>query len=502
MQHEAPIYPSLRPRAGVLVVDGYGIRVRVYRGQLHISDGIGDERRERSFRRSSRELHRILLLGHEGYLTLEAIRWMTDVGIGFVHLDRDGRVISTSAICGLDDPRLRRAQALTQLDGRGVDLARDIIEQKIRGHARVFARLGGDPAEITRWLPALADAPTVKGVLQIEGAAALAYWQGWTDVGLGFGKAASAVPEHWTRVGLRGSGLGGRNRLATSPANAVLNYNYALAEAECRLALLAVGLDPGLGVLHVDQKSRDSMALDLLEVIRPDVDEWVLGLVQSRTLRAKDFFETRQGTCRILAPLTHTLAETIPLWRRLAGSAAERLARSIAAGAGLAKPPTPLTQTNRSSSRPGGAVVKRVKTPIPLPACRGCGAPITPTRLYCDACFIELDQVGDFARSGPAALARMRAEGHDPSATPEARRKIGASNLRHSERRAAWEMEHPVHPPPGEFTERILPRIQGIPLRAISDATGLSLTQCARIRKGLAVPHPMHWDTFENACNR
>ncbi|MGW3472654.1 CRISPR-associated endonuclease Cas1 [Saccharopolyspora sp. NPDC000995] len=40
-----------------------------------------------------------------------------------------------------------------------------------------------------------------------------------------------------------------------------------LAESECRLACLAVGLDPANGIHHADKPDRDSQALDLLEIL-------------------------------------------------------------------------------------------------------------------------------------------------------------------------------------------------------------------------------------------
>jgi CRISPR/Cas system-associated endonuclease Cas1 len=67
--------------------------------------------------------------------------------------------------------------------------------------------------------------------------------------------------------------------LATNPAGAILNYLYSLVEAETTLACHAVGLDPGLGIFHVDQRDRASLALDLMEAVRPLVDSYVLALV-------------------------------------------------------------------------------------------------------------------------------------------------------------------------------------------------------------------------------
>jgi hypothetical protein len=47
-----------------------------------------------------------------------------------------------------------------------------------------------------------------------------------------------------------------------------------------------------------------------MEPIRPHVDRHVLEVVTGRAFRASDFHDTRKGSCRILAPLSHELAET------------------------------------------------------------------------------------------------------------------------------------------------------------------------------------------------
>ena len=47
---------------------------------------------------------------------------------------------------------------------------------------------------------------------------------------------------------------GNANRKAERPVNALLNYVYALVEAEAILACQVVGLDPGLGLVHSDAR--------------------------------------------------------------------------------------------------------------------------------------------------------------------------------------------------------------------------------------------------------
>lgn len=89
--------------------------------------------------------------------------------------------------------------------------------------------------------------------------------------------------------------LTGSPRLAANPANAILNYLYALLESEARLAAAALGLDPGLGVLHVDTQARDSLACDLMEAVRPQVDGYLLDWITRQPLRREWFFEQRDA---------------------------------------------------------------------------------------------------------------------------------------------------------------------------------------------------------------
>ncbi len=94
--------------------------------------------------------------------------------------------------------------------------------------------------------------------------------------------------------------------------NSILNYLFALVEAEAILACQTVGLDAGLGIVHSDAKGRQSLALDVMEPIRPVVEAFVLDLVVERTFRKADFVETSDGHVRLRAPFTHRLGETLP----------------------------------------------------------------------------------------------------------------------------------------------------------------------------------------------
>jgi CRISPR-associated endonuclease Cas1 len=520
MQQEVmPTYPAPRARSDVLVVDGYGITIKVHRGRLTISDGIGLERRERSLLRSSREVRRLVLLGRTGYLTLEAIRWMSDVGIGFCHIDTDGKLIATSAFVGRDDPRLRRAQALAPFTRAGFELASKLVYRKIQGQAQVLSsRQAEGAAVVTGCLGQLEGAESMTDIRRIEAAAAFDYWQHLASTELPFDRvSASRIPEHWRTLGQRGSGLGAGARLATNPGNAIFNYCYALAEVESCLGLSAIGLDPGLGVLHTDQQARASMALDLMEAIRPEVDAWVLGFLKTGTLRSSDFHETRQGHCRILAPLTHVLAETLPIWRRLAAPAAEDVARAFAREAGI-RSHTPLTETLRSKSRRhvGRAHAtsvddgRRKPRPTAISAeapvvaarslverCALCGTdlPRASRRKVCDLCLTTSDllRTEKLRTAGRQALQRMRRSDDDPAQIVAAKQKRAASSKDRMLAIRAWErLNGKVHDWDRYETD-VIPVIEAMTVPELVHLTGLSRHYCWQVRAGKKRLHPMHW---------
>ena len=117
-----PIQPSTtrRRRSHPLIVAGYGVRVRVDHGQLVVSDGIGDQRREVAYPRVGGNIGRVVVLAQDGSVTLAAVRWLAGLGIPYLQLDRDGKLLACSARAGVDDARLRRAQAIAGTSPTGI----------------------------------------------------------------------------------------------------------------------------------------------------------------------------------------------------------------------------------------------------------------------------------------------------------------------------------------------------------------------------------------------
>lgn len=72
--------------------------------------------------------------------------------------------------------------------------------------------------------------------------------------------------------------------------NALLSFTYTLLTHMVRPALETVGLDPYVGYLHTERPGRVSLALDLMEELRPVLaDRFVLSLINRKMLNGKDF---------------------------------------------------------------------------------------------------------------------------------------------------------------------------------------------------------------------
>ena len=88
----------------------------------------------------------------------------------------------------------------------------------------------------------------------------------------------------------------GRNRRPPrDPFNAVLSLTYTLIHSEAVLAAYGAGLDPYIGFYHALDFGRESLACDLIEPLRPLIDNWCLGLFRQNILREESFSTTQEG---------------------------------------------------------------------------------------------------------------------------------------------------------------------------------------------------------------
>lgn len=481
---------TLLPHHGVIALSGYGISVRVDRGHLLYEDGIGTDRRRGRLARVGHGLKRLVVIGSDGFVSLSALRWLADQNASFMMLDRDGSVLATTGPVRSSDVRLRRAQAIALQNGAAFRISRELIDRKLAGQQKVaIERLRDESTAlaIQRFRSELAEVESIDAVRLIESRAARVYWSAWRTLPIMFPrKDLPRVPEHWRTFGSRISSLTGSPRLATNPVNAILNYLYALLEAESRLAAATLGLDPGIGVLHLDTPYRDSLACDLMEPIRSDVDAFVLDWLKREPLPRSSFFEQRDGNCRLMAEFGSRLSQTAPTWAQLIAPVAEWFALEICESVSTRRPTLParLTQRRRREVKGGDSLPKTKLPSPPNRICRGCGKEIDRRSNNCRYCALSSnpDRIKEVARIGRVAA-------HSPGA--EAKR--AATQKINTQAVLDWDpSDQPSWLTQPFYIGKVQPILASTPVSSITKHLNVSVGYADQIRKG-RIPHPRHW---------
>jgi CRISPR-associated endonuclease Cas1 len=480
-------------KTSVLTLSGFGIKVRMQRGHLEIEDGVGMERRTIRLPRVGHGLKRLIVIGSDGFVSLSALEWLTEQDASFVMLERDGKISCVTGPVRPSEAKLRRAQALAAGNGLGLEIARALIDAKLKGQEQVLReRLDcqGAADVVSGFRTKLVSVNTFDAMRIVEANAAACYFREWRDVPVTWPRAdLPKIPHHWRFAGNRQSPLTGGPRLAVTPVHAVLNYCFALLQAETRLAVSVLGLDAGLGVgLHTDTANRDSLALDVLEPIRPQIEAWLLNWIASEPFRRSDFFETGTGNCRLMSQLCIKLSGTALVWGKLVAPWAEYVVRALSTATKSGRerkstPPTRLTQQHRTEAK-GKVWTTSVKFSKSDHLCRGCGKKILEGRTHCGQCAISsaTERFIDAARVG-----RQTANG------PKAQLKRSDTQRRNALAQHAWKpSDQPEWLTERFYSEKIHPLLASMSASAIARHLSVSRWYAGRLREGYQ-PHARHW---------
>lgn len=211
-------------------------------------------------------------------------------GIGLAFCTPRGRFLAR--VCGENNGNvlLRREQYRAADDpGRSCLIARTMIfgklsnsaasiQRTLRDHAPRVADCGLEEAagQIRDLLPMVLDAVDLDALRGLEGVGASAYF---------------GVFDHLVLNRKEDFFFHGRNRRPPlDRVNALLSFAYSLLAHDCASALESVGLDAYVGFLHRDRPGRQSLALDLMEELRPCMaDRFVLTFINNRMVRPEDF---------------------------------------------------------------------------------------------------------------------------------------------------------------------------------------------------------------------
>lgn len=178
---------------------------------------------------------------------------------------------------------VRLAQYAAYLDPeQRLILAQSFVTRKIQAQEECLRQRGVD-LPLERYLSSARHTDDIASLLGVEGASTARYFKYWADL----------LDPAW--------GFKGRNRRPPrDPVNALMSLGYTLVcHAVGRLATRE-GFEAALGFLHAPAPGRPSLALDLMEPLRPWVDEWVLTILHAEDGFGPEDFRIEDETgCRL-----------------------------------------------------------------------------------------------------------------------------------------------------------------------------------------------------------
>lgn len=247
------------------------------------------------FRMPIHNLESIVTIGYAG-ASPGLMHLCASRGVSLSFLSLSGRLLAKVVPPVKGNVLLRKRQyELSDEHIPSLELARNFILGKIFNSRSVLRRFVRDHSEkpqvnivaraadrLALCLDKLQKADSLDVVRGLEGEAAKIYYQVFDSLILESKKVFS---------------FRGRNRRPPlDRVNAVLSFLYSLLANDCSSALETVGLDPQVGFLHRIRPGRASLALDLMEELRPYlVDRQTLSLINNRQIDERDFVVKETG---------------------------------------------------------------------------------------------------------------------------------------------------------------------------------------------------------------
>jgi CRISP-associated protein Cas1 len=307
---QCKLYRSLADNvsSSTFVLNGYNCSLRVLDGALAVRPGSvsGESHDPLLFYRGTNGVKQIVITSNSGNISLDALYWCRDQGISLLLLDGHGNQVYSIVPESKDAAPLRRLQYLAGDNGKGARLAQEILRAKtvsqydtVQRHSELNGRehlldiLEGAVTELGQDDYRFRDMDCLRAY---EGRLAAAYFDAFLGLPIRWNAAdAKKVPPHWKAITERSSPLSSNARYAINPFHAALNYMYTVVEHQILCSIHTVGLDPSCGFLHADKVNRDSLVYDLIEPLRPQIDDEVLSFFSKVTLKRGDLILHRSG---------------------------------------------------------------------------------------------------------------------------------------------------------------------------------------------------------------
>ena len=288
-----------------LLLSGYGVSITVNRACLRVSNA-HSETESYEFRPRQIPYDSIILDGHYGSVSLEALYWLSKHDVSLSLLNWNGNMLYTAIPKETYNADLRIKQYQSYLDNeKRLYIANQIVKQKVKSSIGLINRLSRfydiDSVTVKNEINNY-DSDSLNTIMMFEGRIASAYWSYLSKV---FNEIAKDF-RFETRKNLSYSW----NMNASDEVNALFNYGYAVLESNVRKRINEIGFDPSIGFLHEITPSKHPLVYDLQELFRYVIDYSVIELLEAK-LKKSDFIITENYHTRLKPETAKRLIEKV-----------------------------------------------------------------------------------------------------------------------------------------------------------------------------------------------
>ena len=304
-----------------LLITGFGTSINVDKRKLVITNRLKNTRLE--FYPHKINHDGIIIDGHTGNITFEAMRWISKHSINLTLLNWNGQLLANVMPEQPKSGKLRIKQHQKYLDSETrFEIAFKIVQTKIKHSLNLLEELSKfyESVDFTKikksgekedlfLLKIMKNSEkqdiskSIKQLMTYEGRIAGIYHENITRI------FHRLYPE-FNFTG-RKNKSNSRNYNASDEINALLNYGYAILESEIRKAINSVGLDYSIGFLHEINQSRTPLVYDIQELFRWFIDVSVIQLLEAKKIKKSDFIITENYHTRLGEGVAKLLIEKI-----------------------------------------------------------------------------------------------------------------------------------------------------------------------------------------------
>jgi len=304
-----------------LLITGFGTSINVDKRKLIITNKLKDTRLEFYPHKISHD--GIIIDGHTGNITFEAMRWLSKHNINLTLLNWNGQLLANVMPEQPKSGKLRVKQYQKYLDSMDrFEIALKIVQCKVEHSLNLLEELSRfyESVDFTKIRKTVEKedlfllnimknsekqdiSKSIKQLMTYEGRIAGIYLDNLIRI-------FNQLNPEFNFTG-RKNKANSRNYNASDEINALLNYGYAILESEIRKVINGIGLDYSIGFLHEINQSRTPLVYDIQELFRWLIDVSVIQLLEEKKIKKSGFIITENYHTRLGEDVAKLLIEKI-----------------------------------------------------------------------------------------------------------------------------------------------------------------------------------------------